>query len=129
MEVDVCSSRIAFQCALRSLISHTVSHIEKVNRPPATSHSLLCPISSHKMESLSRISSVLETARDLTLEAAQSASAAGRTGRRVGKQLSAKETRKLLNSRMDREVLDGLQRVITVGLGRRCPAPPLTTHR
>jgi AP-3 complex subunit beta len=71
------------------------------------------------MESLSRISSVLETARDLTLEAAQSASAAGRTSRRDGKQLSSKETRKLLNSRMDREVLDGLQRVITVSLGRQ----------
>ncbi|TGZ85425.1 hypothetical protein EX30DRAFT_337787 [Ascodesmis nigricans] len=65
------------------------------------------------MDSLSRISSVLETARDLTLEAAQSASAAGRLGRK-DKPISARETRKLLNSRMDREVLDGLRRVITM---------------
>lgn len=64
------------------------------------------------MESLSRISAVLETARDLTLEAAQSASASGRL--RKEKPLSSRETRKLLNSRMDREVLDGLKRVITV---------------
>ncbi|KAF8539570.1 adaptin N terminal region-domain-containing protein [Trichophaea hybrida] len=66
------------------------------------------------MESLSRISSVLESARDLTLEAAQSASAAGRLGRREAKLLSSKETRKFLNSRIDREVLDGLRRVITM---------------
>jgi hypothetical protein len=72
------------------------------------------------MESLSRISSVLESARDLTLEAAQSASAAGRSGRRDGKQLSSKETRKLLNSRIDREVLDGLRRVITVSCKISC---------
>ncbi|KAI5795536.1 adaptin N terminal region-domain-containing protein [Geopyxis carbonaria] len=65
------------------------------------------------MESLSRISSLLETARDLTLEAAQSASAAGRSNR-GDKQLSSRETRKLLNSRMDREVLDGLRRVISI---------------
>ncbi|KAL7269644.1 AP-3 complex subunit beta [Rhizina undulata] len=67
------------------------------------------------MESIARISSLLETARDLTLEAAQSASAAGRTSRRdVSKQGTGRETRKLLNSRMDREVLDGLKRVISM---------------
>lgn len=66
------------------------------------------------MGSLSRISSVLETARDLTLEAAQSASTAGRTGRRDGKHRSSRETRKLLNSRVDREVLEGLHGVITM---------------
>lgn len=67
------------------------------------------------MESLSRISSVLETARDLTLEAAQSASAAGRLSRKE-KPMLARDIRKLLNSRMDREVLDGLRGVIAVCL-------------
>ena len=69
------------------------------------------------MESLSRISSVLETARDLTMEAAQSASAAGRLRER--KTMSARDIRKLLNSRMEREVLDGLRAVISV----RCTIP------
>ncbi|KAF8435556.1 adaptin N terminal region-domain-containing protein [Terfezia claveryi] len=67
------------------------------------------------MESLARISNMLETARDLTLEAAQSASAAGRRKDLLGlgpKALTVQETRKLLNSRMDREVLEGLKRVI-----------------
>ncbi|KAG0635800.1 adaptin N terminal region-domain-containing protein [Tuber brumale] len=64
------------------------------------------------MESLSRISSILETARDLTLEAAQAASASGRTIRKDGGQGTSAETKKLLNSRMDKEVLDGLRRVI-----------------
>lgn len=66
------------------------------------------------MESLSRISSLLETARDLTLEAAQSASAAGRISHKDGKYGTPAETKKLLNSRMEREVLDGLRRVIAV---------------
>ncbi|RPB05945.1 hypothetical protein L873DRAFT_1756255 [Choiromyces venosus 120613-1] len=64
------------------------------------------------MESLSRISSILETARDLTLEAAQAASASGRIIRKDGKQGTSTQTKKLLNSRMDKEVLDGLRRVI-----------------
>ncbi|RPB18566.1 hypothetical protein L211DRAFT_831463 [Terfezia boudieri ATCC MYA-4762] len=67
------------------------------------------------MESLARISNMLETARDLTLEAAQSASAAGRRKDLLGlgpKALTVQETRKLLNSRMDREVLEGLKRVM-----------------
>lgn len=66
------------------------------------------------MESLSRISSLLETARDLTLEAAQSASAAGRISHKDGKYGTPAETKNLLNSRMEREVLDGLRRVIAV---------------
>ena len=60
---------------------------------------------------------MLETARDLTLEAAQSASAAGRRKDLLGlgsKASTVQETRKLLNSRMDREVLEGLKRVIEV---------------
>ncbi|PWW77731.1 hypothetical protein C7212DRAFT_277106 [Tuber magnatum] len=66
------------------------------------------------MESLSRISSILETARDLTLEAAQAASASGRTIRKDGGQGASAETKRLLNSRMDKEVLDGLRIVIGV---------------
>ncbi|KAI5806761.1 AP-3 adaptor complex subunit beta [Peziza echinospora] len=68
------------------------------------------------MESLARISNMLETARDLTLEAAQSASASGRRKDLLGsgglKSTVVQETRRLLNSRMDREVLEGLKRVI-----------------
>ncbi|KAF8417067.1 AP-3 adaptor complex subunit beta [Tirmania nivea] len=67
------------------------------------------------MESLARISNMLETARDLTLEAAQSASAASRRKDFLGpgsKASTVQETRKLLNSRMDREILEGLKRVI-----------------
>src|ERR1700753_3787601 len=69
------------------------------------------------MESLARISNMLETARDLTLEAAQSASAAGRRREIIGagsKISTIQETKKLLNSRMDREVLEGLKRVTEV---------------
>lgn len=69
------------------------------------------------MESLARISNMLETARDLTLEAAQSASAASRRKDLLSpgsKAPAVQETRKLLNSRMDREVLEGLKRVIEV---------------
>lgn len=60
---------------------------------------------------------MLETARDLTLEAAQSASAVGRRKELLGpgsKASAVLETKKLLNSRMDREVLEGLKRVIEV---------------
>ncbi|KAH0370733.1 ARM repeat-containing protein, partial [Aureobasidium melanogenum] len=60
------------------------------------------------MESISRISSMLETARDLTLEAARDAGA----GRRPAKQMPPAQIKKLLDSRNEREVLEGLRRVI-----------------
>ncbi|KAF1348070.1 hypothetical protein BDV97DRAFT_317620, partial [Delphinella strobiligena] len=62
------------------------------------------------MESISRISSMLETARDLTLEAARDAGAARRSG--PVRQLPASQIKKLLDSRNERDVLEGLRRVI-----------------
>ena len=77
------------------------------------------------MESISRISSILETgtiyisklsiqrsfvvARDLTLEAAQSVST-----RATLKDVPFLQVKKLLDSRHDREILDGLRKVISV---------------
>lgn len=49
-------------------------------------------------------------ARELTLDAAQSA----RSARSTTKTLPAAQIKKLLDSRNDREVLDGLRRVIGV---------------
>ena len=67
------------------------------------------------MESLARISSLLETARDLTLEAANSASGPSRR-KDVSVPATMRETKKLLNSRFDKEVHDGLKRVTSVCL-------------
>ncbi|KAK3716160.1 AP-3 complex subunit beta [Vermiconidia calcicola] len=61
------------------------------------------------MESISRISSLLETARDLTLEAAQQAGP-----RKAPRPIPAQQIKKLLDSRNEREVLDGLRRVIAM---------------
>ncbi|TIA13798.1 ARM repeat-containing protein [Aureobasidium pullulans] len=60
------------------------------------------------MESISRISGMLETARDLTLEAARDAGAS----RRSIKQMPSAQIKKLLDSRNERDVLEGLRRVI-----------------
>ena len=73
------------------------------------------------MESLSRMSSLLETARDLTLEAASSANARSRPSR----PLPAQQIKKLLDSRNEREVLDGLRRVIGMQYANP-PQPTLT---
>ncbi|KAK3352720.1 adaptin N terminal region-domain-containing protein [Lasiosphaeria hispida] len=61
------------------------------------------------MESIARISSLLESARELTLDAA---SAAARNSRSSTKPLDRAQVKKLLDSRNEREVLDGLRRVI-----------------
>ncbi|KAI9772364.1 MAG: AP-3 complex subunit beta [Geoglossum umbratile] len=67
------------------------------------------------MESLSKISGMLETARDLTLEAAQSAGSASRSFRRdAGKNISSAQIKKLLDSRNDRDILEGLRKVISM---------------
>lgn len=63
------------------------------------------------MESISRISSLLESARELTLDAA---SAARSSSRAVSKPLDRGQIKKLLDSRNEREVLDGLRRVISM---------------
>ncbi|KAL5117910.1 AP-3 complex subunit beta [Pleosporales sp. CAS-2024a] len=73
------------------------------------------------MESISRISSLLETARDLTLEAATHAS---NVRRAPARELPAGQLKKLLDSRAEREVLDGLRRVVTMSY-RQPPAHTL----
>ncbi|KAL5596734.1 hypothetical protein BROUX41_006574 [Berkeleyomyces rouxiae] len=60
------------------------------------------------MESIARISSLLESARDLTLDAAQSS----RLNPRFSRPLDRNQIKKLLDSRSDRDVLDGLRRVL-----------------
>ncbi|KAG5658335.1 hypothetical protein KAF25_010516 [Fusarium avenaceum] len=62
------------------------------------------------MESIARISSLMETARELTLDAAQ----ATRGARTSSRPLDRNQMRKLLDSRNDREVLEGLRRVIAM---------------
>ncbi|KAG4428280.1 hypothetical protein IFR05_016236 [Cadophora sp. M221] len=71
------------------------------------------------MESISRISSLLESARELTLDAAQSA----RSSRSSVKTLPAAQIKKLLDSRNEREVLDGLRKVISM-MYRSLPTLP-----
>ncbi|KAK8090536.1 hypothetical protein PG994_000041 [Apiospora phragmitis] len=60
------------------------------------------------MESISRISSLLESARELTLDAAQAARSNTRT---ATKSLPTAQLKKLLDSRNEREIQDGLRRV------------------
>ncbi|KLO95846.1 beta-NAP protein [Fusarium fujikuroi] len=62
------------------------------------------------MESIARISSLMETARELTLDAAQ----ATRGARTSSRPLDRNQMRKLLDSRNDREVLEGLRRVMAM---------------
>ncbi|KAF2744218.1 ARM repeat-containing protein [Sporormia fimetaria CBS 119925] len=61
--------------------------------------------------SVSHISSMLETARDLTLEAARDATLARKAPTRA---LPSNQLKKLLDSRSERDVLEGLRRVITM---------------
>ncbi|PHH70253.1 hypothetical protein CDD82_7244 [Ophiocordyceps australis] len=62
------------------------------------------------MESIARISGLMETARELTLDAAQ----ATRSTRASSRLLDRTQMRKLLDSRNDREVLEGLRRVVAM---------------
>ncbi|EZF30434.1 hypothetical protein H101_05932 [Trichophyton interdigitale H6] len=68
------------------------------------------------METISRISSMLETARELTLEAAQSASSVRslRPSSYASRTASVSQIKKLLDSRNDRDILDGLRKVISL---------------
>ncbi|MCJ1477653.1 AP-3 complex subunit beta [Lambiella insularis] len=67
------------------------------------------------MESISRISSLLETAQDLTLEAAQSAGSARSFGGRAAiRDAPFTQVKRLLDSRHDREILEGLRKVISM---------------
>ncbi|KAG6004067.1 hypothetical protein E4U21_001412 [Claviceps maximensis] len=71
------------------------------------------------MESIARISSLMETARELTLDAAQ----ATRNVRSSSRPLDKNQIRKLLDSRNEREVLEGLRRVISM-MYRNQKTPP-----
>ncbi|OAA57056.1 ap-3 adaptor complex subunit [Niveomyces insectorum RCEF 264] len=62
------------------------------------------------MESISRISNLLESARELTFDA----SSAARSLRSSARPLDSRQIKRLLDSRSDREILDGLRRVITM---------------
>ncbi|PSK59406.1 hypothetical protein B9Z65_3730 [Elsinoe australis] len=62
------------------------------------------------MESISKISTLLEAARELTLEASRDASSA----RRPLRPLPPAQIQKLLDSRSERDVLEGLRRVIAM---------------
>ena len=68
----------------------------------------------------------LSTARDLTLEAARDASNARKTPART---LPSGQLKKLLDSRAERDVLEGLRRVVTVRLALPTlnPMPPPNT--
>ncbi|KJF61332.1 AP-3 adaptor complex subunit beta [Coccidioides immitis RS] len=67
------------------------------------------------METVSRISSMLETARELTLEAAHSASSVrAQRSSYSPRNASSSQIKKLLDSRVDREILDGLRKVISM---------------
>ncbi|KAG6289634.1 hypothetical protein E4U46_002406 [Claviceps purpurea] len=71
------------------------------------------------MESIASISSLMETARELTLDAAQ----ATRSVRSSSRPLDRNQMRKLLDSRNDREVLEGLRRVISMMYRNQNTAP------
>lgn len=62
------------------------------------------------MESIARISTLLENARELTLDAASAA----RSARGAARPLDRAQVKKLVDSGNEREVLDGLRRVVSV---------------
>lgn len=64
------------------------------------------------MESVSRINSILGTTHSLTLDAARDAAYLRKTQRNTP--LRNAQLKKLLDSRHEREVLEGLRRVIAV---------------
>ncbi|EGY16751.1 beta adaptin, partial [Verticillium dahliae VdLs.17] len=68
------------------------------------------PSSAAEMESIARISDLLESARELTLDAASAA----RSSRASSRPLDRNQIKKLLDSRNDREILEGLRRVISM---------------
>ncbi|KAF2488187.1 Clathrin/coatomer adaptor, adaptin-like protein [Neohortaea acidophila] len=72
------------------------------------------------MESVARLSSLLETARDLTLEAARDAAVPRKFATRA---LPPQQIKKLLDSRNERDILDGLRRVVAM----RYASPPQPT--
>lgn len=67
------------------------------------------------MESVSRLNGILETTHSLTLEAARDAAFFRKT--QNSPPLRNVQIKKLLDSRHEREVIEGLRRVIAVGRG------------
>ncbi|KAI9736445.1 MAG: AP-3 complex subunit beta [Claussenomyces sp. TS43310] len=63
------------------------------------------------MESISRISNLLESARDLTLDAAQAARSSRGTSQ---KGMSSAQIKRLLDSRNDRDILEGLRKLTSM---------------
>ncbi|EPE03604.1 ap-3 adaptor complex beta3b subunit [Ophiostoma piceae UAMH 11346] len=68
------------------------------------------------MESISRISNLLESARELTLDASSAARSTFRGP--ASRPLDSRQIKKLLDSRNEREILDGLRRVIAMAYAR-----------
>ncbi|KAJ9602896.1 AP-3 complex subunit beta [Cladophialophora chaetospira] len=67
------------------------------------------------MESVSRVSSLLDPARDLTVEAAQSISKVIKGGSSSARNnITGPKLKALLDSRSDRDLLDGLRRVVAM---------------
>ncbi|MCJ1463459.1 AP-3 complex subunit beta [Pseudocyphellaria aurata] len=67
------------------------------------------------MESISRISSMLDSARELTMEAAQIAGTVrSSSSRSTVRDFSTGQIKKLLDSRTDRDILEGLRKVISM---------------
>ncbi|OAP63039.1 hypothetical protein AYL99_02266 [Fonsecaea erecta] len=67
------------------------------------------------MDSISRISSLMDPARDLTVEAAQSISKAIKGGSSSARNnMPFVKLKALLDSRSDRDILDGLKRVVSM---------------
>ncbi|KAF2396698.1 ARM repeat-containing protein [Trichodelitschia bisporula] len=75
------------------------------------------------MESISRISSMLEAARDLTLEAARDAS----TRKPTTRPLPALALKKLLDSRRETDILEGLRKVISLSY-QKAPTLQFFSH-
>lgn len=67
----------------------------------------------------------LPAARDLTLEAARDASNARKSSTQM---LPSGQLKKLLDSRSERDVLEGLRRVVTVHYNEACPEAPRRRH-
>lgn len=76
----------------------------------------------HQQKLLQQLTSAACPARDLTLEAARDASYARKSSNRP---LPAAQLRKLLDSRHERDVLEGLRRVISVNPHALHPYPPV----
>ncbi|KAI9889620.1 MAG: AP-3 complex subunit beta [Vezdaea aestivalis] len=74
------------------------------------------------MESISRVTAIIETARDLTLEAATLASARRTVAPSGASTMSLSALKKLLDSRSERDVLEGLRRSVSMLYAPNAPS-------